>query len=347
MSRGFSVSALAKNAFASLLYATGILHLWAKLAFRRRAVVLMYHRVLSPEQSAASWSHPTISVTPETFERHIRIVRRLFDVTSLDEYVERIESGKPFARPTCLITFDDGWRETRTVAWPILRKYGVPAVVFLPVNFIGGKGTFWQEQLGHDLFAVVNAARRDPSFARVANGVLASFGLERVLTASPEEVRSTISGLVRTRKYGGPEDITRLTNAVAALVPDAAREAAEIDRFMDWSDVREMSADGVAFGGHGADHWVLTSLAPEHAAEEIQKARQVLEHHLGHVLGFSYPNGDWNSGVADQVQRAGYRVAFTTMRGREGGRFAMKRVNVHEGATATGPMFLARLVGLF
>jgi peptidoglycan/xylan/chitin deacetylase (PgdA/CDA1 family) len=272
------------------------------------------------------------------------MVRRLFDVASLEQYVDQIESGRPFSRPTCLITFDDGWHETRT----ILKKYNVPAVVFLPVNFIGSTRTFWQEQLGLNLFRVAARARTDPSFSRLANGVLADFELEGVLGADEQAVRSRIDALVRARKYRGPEEIERMTAAVASLLPEGAGHPAQIDRFMNWSDVREMSADGVAFGGHGADHWVLTSLTPQHAAREIAQARQVLERHLtGRVLAFSYPNGDWNRQVADMVRGAGYRVAFTTMRGREGGRFAMKRVNIHEAATASGPMFLARLVGFF
>jgi peptidoglycan/xylan/chitin deacetylase (PgdA/CDA1 family) len=41
-----------------------------------------------------------------------------------------------------LLTFDDGYRSMLDTALPILRAYGFPSVLFVPVSYIGSKNSF-------------------------------------------------------------------------------------------------------------------------------------------------------------------------------------------------------------
>jgi len=68
------------------------------------------------------------------------------------------------------------------------------------------------------------------------------------------------------------------------------------------------------------------------------------------VPTFSYPNGSWSPAVVDTVRECGYRLAFTTQSGpveSADDPLTLRRVNIHEDAAATVPMFLARILGLF
>jgi peptidoglycan/xylan/chitin deacetylase (PgdA/CDA1 family) len=337
---------LARTTIVTVLYHLGILSLCVRMMFRRRAVVLMYHRVLTPEACASTWSHPRIIVTRATFDRHLELLGRLFKLVTLEEYIRRVEANEPFDRPSCLITFDDGWLDTYTEAWPLLRKHDAPAVVFLPSDYIGTGLVFWQERTASSLSAIRARAEADKTFADRARRVLSPHGLAAALDVPASDARDAIADLVRTHKTGSRTEIDAMAQAIADLAGPRSQDDG-IDRFMDWNHVAEMARDGIAFGGHGARHFLLTSLTGAEATEDVQECWRALSARLpADRLTFSYPNGNWNREVSDAVRQAGFRMAFATMRVKESrDRFAVRRLNIYESAAGSSPRLLGRILG--
>jgi peptidoglycan/xylan/chitin deacetylase (PgdA/CDA1 family) len=97
--------------------------------------ILGYHRV-----GVFKGDHvPTIS--PETFERQLAfLARRRYRVLGLDEVAAHLERGGPLPRRSVVMTFDDGYEETHTVAWPILKRFRFPATVFVTPAEVGLPG---------------------------------------------------------------------------------------------------------------------------------------------------------------------------------------------------------------
>ena len=93
--------------------------------------VLIYHRV-------GAGQGREMDLPVRTFTAQMRELRARFDVVSLHGGLERIEQGTP-ARNLVAVTFDDGYREVATTAWPILRDLAIPTAVFLPTGFIQGR----------------------------------------------------------------------------------------------------------------------------------------------------------------------------------------------------------------
>jgi peptidoglycan/xylan/chitin deacetylase (PgdA/CDA1 family) len=339
----------ARSLVAHGLYYSGVLGLWCRVALRHRAVVLTYHRVLPDEALARTWSHPGIIVTRETFDAHVRTLKRVFRILSLEEFVAALESADGFRTPSCLITFDDGWRDTFTEAFPVLRQHDVPATVFLPVDYIGADRMFWQEELS----ALMHRAweRRDDAGVRAAcERSFAAHGFPSVFEASPADVRLLVRTRVNALK-SGPIAVPRALIAdVRAALGAAVDGLLPVDGFMTWDEVRLMRAGRTTFGGHGTTHRLLTTLPVAELEDEAARSRATIARELSEApASFSYPNGDWNAGVADAVDRAGYRVSFSTERGivnRGDPRLSLRRFNMHEDATARPPLLLARLVGL-
>ncbi|MBN1446031.1 MAG: polysaccharide deacetylase family protein [Candidatus Omnitrophica bacterium] len=114
----------------------------------------------------------------------------------------------------------------------------------------------------------------------------------------------------------------------------------ERDRFMDWGEVREMSAQGVVFGSHSLSHPHLTQIEGNSLRREVAGSKKEIEDRTGREAGiFCYPYGDFNERVIDAVEKAGYKGAVVTpgmKRKIKTGRYAMPRTGIygHNGFTA-------------
>jgi peptidoglycan/xylan/chitin deacetylase (PgdA/CDA1 family) len=342
----------AKWLVAQALHRTGLLGLIAGARLRGRVVVLMYHRVLDPAAETTAWSHPGIVVRRATFERQIASLAARFRMLSLDEFETFFDRGGAAAgddRPACLVTFDDGWIDTYRDAWPVLAASQVPAVVFLPSQFIGADRMFWRETLGRLLFDAWTHGRTDAAFARRAAAALAPHGLSGLLAQPPAAIREAILIATQALRHQGETEAPPVVAEVGALCAGVPRSETS-DAFMSWDHAREMAAAGIAFGGHGVTHRILSTLPPDVVAREAAESRAALDGAFGRpAASFSYPNGGWNASVARTVADAGFRLAFSTDAGPVvpgADRLAIRRFNVHEDSSRSWPMFLARLSGV-
>ena len=288
-------------------------HFWRALS--GRALILMYHRVLPPQQAAAGFVQPGMYVTPDTFERHLQWLTHHFDVRPLRSLIGMWDSGQWDDRTRyCAITFDDGWLDNYVHAYPLLRAYGVPATIFLATALIGTRQWLWSDQLGYLLNA--SASGR----ARIAD---VDASIERA-KALPRRMRD--------------EWIGRLTDRTGVRVPD--------DRcFLDWDEVREMRKGGVDFASHTSTHAILTALDAETLEREVREPLDVLARELGSFAPLlAYPNGDHSAAVVEAARRAGYAAAVTTRPGIESraptDRLRLRRVGAHEDVARTIPLFM-------
>lgn len=334
-----------------LLFYGGVLHLHRRIALRRKAVVLMYHRVLTAEQQRRTASQPGLIVDAATFARHVSWLKRYFTILSLEQFQERLTSGRPFDDASCLITFDDGWIDNFENALPVLSAQGVPAVIFLPVNFIGRRKLFTREALTHLLVKAAEQCRQHPSRETALRARLTPLGLERALDLPDAAPLQGIVALLESHKYANGPEYQELVEALSHELSITGSDLSDLDTFMDWQQVERMQHAGVAFGGHGADHRVLTQVSRSVVHEEIESSKRTLDAKLLRpVQAFAYPGGGWDGSIAETARDCGYQLAFTIEPGHvscDDDRYSLRRINIHEGMTRSAAMFLARLTGLF
>ncbi|MDR4499236.1 MAG: glycosyltransferase [Candidatus Scalindua sp.] len=112
-----------------------------------RLPILMYHRV-SPAGSAATTRY---RVTPEAFKEQIQYLHDAgFYSISLEDWHTAMVTKKPLPGRPILITFDDGYLDFSTFAWPVLRSYGFTATVFIVTDEVGGSNrwdSIFEEQI--------------------------------------------------------------------------------------------------------------------------------------------------------------------------------------------------------
>ena len=82
-----------------------------------------------------------LSVSPESFERQMKFLRDYkYNVISLESLMSLMNNKTRIPRNTICVTFDDGSLNNYDVAYPILKKYDIPADIFIVVDFVGKDG---------------------------------------------------------------------------------------------------------------------------------------------------------------------------------------------------------------
>lgn len=99
--------------------------------------VLMYHSVSEDPEPGVS-PYYRLAIPPALFRRHLEVLREGgYQVVSLSKAASVLACDPEAARKLAVITFDDGFRDFLTHAWPLLAEFGYTASVFLPTKFIG------------------------------------------------------------------------------------------------------------------------------------------------------------------------------------------------------------------
>ena len=95
----------------------------------------MYHKV---DRILPGTRYPGNHVLPEAFEEQLAELRRWnYQSITLEQWIAYKEKRAGLPQRPIIITFDDGYRSTHHTAWPILRRYGFSATVFLVAGLIG------------------------------------------------------------------------------------------------------------------------------------------------------------------------------------------------------------------
>jgi peptidoglycan/xylan/chitin deacetylase (PgdA/CDA1 family) len=346
----FCIKKTVKHVVSYFLFLTGLTSLLLKVRLKNRAVVLMYHRVVDDSEIALSSSHSGIIVSMRTFEKHIHYIRNHFNVLALSEFVTHMEHNLPFPDRACLITFDDGWRDNFTNAFPILNRHKVPAVIFLAADYVGSQKTFWQENFSRLLIKLRHQYVNGTAAGADIPGVERQ-RLERLLSSPESEMREIINDLVATQKQQPMQETIQLIEQLTKLLNPEPEKQEGKDRLLPWDEVEQMAALGIAFESHGKSHSILTTLHPKEAQAEIRDSKEQIEMILNKsVCAFSYPNGNYDDQIVALVRDSGYKVGFGVTPGYVSAisdPYRLCRINIHEDMTSTLPMFLGKLARLW
>jgi peptidoglycan/xylan/chitin deacetylase (PgdA/CDA1 family) len=269
-------------------------------------VIFMLHRV-TPEPPPAFSPNRILNVTPEFLETTIHETRAAgFEFVSMDEVHRRLrdgDHGKPFAT----MTFDDGYKDNATCALPILKRYDVPATIYVPSAYPGGGADLWWLVLEE---AIRRLDRVQLEFegqtidlpARETNEKVKAFhAVYWVLRTADERLaRAAVTGLAANAGYD--------PGVLARELP------------MTWDELRAINQEPlITIGAHTVNHFAVAKLSAEEARAEMQDGAQRLEEELqSPVTHLSFPYGDPDSaGPRDfEIARTlGFKTAVTTQKG--------------------------------
>jgi peptidoglycan/xylan/chitin deacetylase (PgdA/CDA1 family) len=320
-----------REVIARGLLASGALRLVVNSRRRKAGMVLMYHAVNDQRNPF----FPALDVA--TFEAQVAHLADFYRIVSLPELDAWLRSGEG-GPPRVVITIDDGYPDTHSVAMPILRRHGAPATLFLNTEPLESGRRLWMDELS----ALVGYTRQaEVDCPPLAFGT-ATLATQRDRLRAREE-------LGRRLKRAGLEVFERAFDHLRERLCDEDTERA-LPGVLDWDRVRDLQASGFTIGGHTHRHRILSRLSDDEARSEVATNLELIAGRLGaRVECFAYPNGqaeDFTTANARLLAGLGVRYSVASTYGFVEAGFdplAMRRLYCGEGSVAT---FAARVSGL-
>lgn len=270
-----------------------------------KLVILCYHRVL-PSGSGSGYFLPDLVVTPEALRCHLATLVQRYQVHTLRDAWEMVSSGNAGLARMAAITFDDGYEDNYRFAAPILAEFGVSATFFVVTDIVGTDQAPWYDQMGNAIEVLAATGR-----AADINKLVVEAGLPEINESDSTDALAVAARVVRSAKVLSPQRRKELLVPLhsAAGTNSVAKER---DRFMSWSQAKELVSRGHEIGSHTRTHELMTQLDDAELANEVGGSRAKLENEVPQQsYTFCYPNGDVDRRVADAVQTHGFACAVS------------------------------------
>ncbi|MFW6164043.1 MAG: polysaccharide deacetylase family protein, partial [Planctomycetota bacterium] len=268
------------------------------------------------------------------FEAQLVFLKERCEVVSPATVAAAVVEERVLPPNAVAITFDDGYEDNFSVAFPLLKKHGLVAGFFITAGWVETMRVLWWDRL-HEYVREASREGVEP------------VGWERL----PEPVGAALAGANLTDPVAVAALYRELVTALRAMDLPADEIDALVERVavvlgvgeapvepylpMNWLQVQILRDGGMEIGSHTLSHARLTTLAADDAYDELDQSKHLLESKLGQPVDLlAYPAGAHNQDVMDLAAEAGYEAAFTTevgpVRPGDDG-FALRRIGVWSG----------------
>ncbi len=282
-----------------------------------RLYISMYHYTRDLTHSR----YPNIKGMDVTlFRKQMEFYKANFNVVRMEQVIDAAKNKTELPEKSLLLTFDDGYVDNYTYAFPILEEFGFQGSFFIP-----GK-TFTTHQLLdvnkiHYILAAANISelvndvknRMDyyrgteydfPTTEELWNqyAVANRFDNEETIfvkrmlqTVLPERLRNRISSEL-FEKYVG-----------------VSEEQLSYELYMTSEQIRSLKRHGMFIGIHGYDHYWLGNLPVDDMRKDISKALDVMDQFVDNKEWvMNYPYGNYNDEVIRFIKERGACLGLTT-----------------------------------
>ena len=279
---------------------------WLRPLARGEGVILMFHQV-RPWHERPFAPNRLLEITPEFLDRTLGMLRAMdFDIVPLDDLPGRL--AEPRGRPFAVLTFDDGYRDNRDYAAPVLRRHEAPWTLYVATDYADGTGQLWWIELEEAI------ARSDSLVMRQADGS------ELRLPAETPAQKAAAFERIYWDLRGGPEPAMR--DEIARLAAEAGIDRAALVRenCLSFDELRALRDEpGLTIAAHTLSHPMLAKHDEPTARREIAESGRRIAAELDcDIRHFAYPVGDPGSAGPREfalAREAGYATAVTTRRG--------------------------------
>lgn len=250
-----------------------------------------------------------ISANKRNFEHQIQHVKKHFTPISIELLLDSLEGKALLPKRAILVTFDDGYDDNYFNAFPILKKYEVPATIFVSVGFVSTSKRFWFD----DVAAIVKHTDEKELF-------ITSLDKKFKLGDTAEERERSVQEITECLKRVSNEERIEVLSFLKKKYGEIfSKVDLSRSKALTWEQIKEMDDSVISFGSHTMTHPILTNLDKDELEYELVESKKILEKKLNKKIEtFAYPNGginDISDEVDSQLKSFGYKVSFSYLSG--------------------------------
>ncbi|MEO0575368.1 MAG: polysaccharide deacetylase family protein [Pseudomonadota bacterium] len=299
---------LLRNTFYGVLHYSGI-NAWWRARHKDHLTVLFAHGICA---SGGTDGMPPSrwQLSDAQLEQQLAQLVGAYTFVSLDDAQRVIRGELVTPKPAALFTMDDAYTSAYRLAWPVLKRFDIPAVVFVATNQMRSEEPFWWDRLDYAFLHM-----REP----VDHVQLGPHRID-VKTGSRQERANSARYVTRHSRQLFDREPERFA-ALYALIAQY-EDASSLPALNAWTgvmgaaEVVEADADGMTIGSHTVNHYRLAQLDGDALADEMTQSKSELETLLGKPCpSLCYPEGSVSATSAKAAAQAGYEVAFVSDRG--------------------------------
>ncbi len=251
---------------------------------KQNKLILVYHGVVQTPNHAVSVG----PISTQQFEQHLKYYKENFDVVPQGEIFKMYRDDFKPKKKTIAITFDDGYENNYTNAYPLLRKFGFPATMFIISQCVeNDNAVTWYDYL--------DFIKQDLNVSQLQNGKFKTIAeLKRYIQTINIEQRKTL--------FAEIEKQIDIKNYIAKL-------PREFWKLMNTQQLRELSDSGlIEIAAHTHNHPNLGDIKVEDAKQEVTQCKQLLEGVIQkEVRSIAFPDGSYTDEVKKVCVDAGYK----------------------------------------
>lgn len=283
---------VARKFFFPFVVETGLVRLLSGSVSANRLIV-MYHGVVRKTDFNLSVNHLSV----DDFEKQIKYLATRFEIISLSEmfksYREGVANKKQIA-----ITFDDGYENNYTNAFPVLKKYNAPATIFVVTKMLEQPDYL----LWYDLIDLVKQ-KLDISFFKNNAQLLDEKKRYMIMQAEGwSDFKSKMKLLdIQEKELVIQRDSNEVKHALEGVDK-------EYRKLLTTEQMSEMITSGlIEIGSHTHHHPNLDEISSEAAKNEIEQSKKILEQKLKvEIKSIAFPDGAYNEQTLQLCKQAGY-----------------------------------------
>ena len=258
-------------------------------------LILMLHRVV--EKRSELDDNRRLEITPDFLEQTILQYRTAgYQVVSINEaYSIQKQCTKP-KNPYLCFTFDDGFRDNLTMAFPVFEKYHVPFTIYVATDFPDGKAFVWWYWLEELLMSNNKLTLTDGT----------EYHCETIAAKN-----QTFHQIKQQIRDNGQHNTRALLEKLFGETYMKELHSLSTAPVLSWDDIRQLQTSGLCtIGSHGISHTSFTQMNNETLRNELQLSRERIEAQTGSkIYHLAYPYGDMDPRVAKEAKQSGYLSA--------------------------------------